>query len=461
MTTRSEAGGTPVDPFATDLFLSEDGSAASPERPSAAGSSGWMIRERWHEGLPRVSGEEARSSANAARLFVPFSVAPVARVLSRYAQISVDRISISCVDLREQDSQPEVLAAAPRVFACLTIAPAQKPLIAEIEAAFSIALIDLMLGGEGAGADELRPLSRVESAVVEFLCLGICRELNEEAGASLISLARIAQSPPGWIAGESSSLPEDRSRHLIASFAVTVGKTCGMIKVHFPASAMSEIAATLARTAGNTNRTAYLEPRLKQLQDLVPDVQLALMVGKSEVTVDELSRLEPGDVLVVTEPRIRRINGGIEGSVLLRVGDSENSTIRGRTIPSAETEGSNDSEVADASSPRTINLLVEGVSSQHSETLAERFDMNEQAREEQLGEGGTLIEGLLLTVNVELKAQRLRMDELAQLRVGQIIDLGCRASDPVDLLIDGRTIARGQLVDIEGRLGVSILQVAV
>jgi type III secretion system YscQ/HrcQ family protein len=183
-------------------------------------------------------------------------------------------------------------------------------------------------------------------------------------------------------------------------------------------------------------------------------------VGKSEVTVDELSRLEPGDVLVVTEPRIRRLNGGIEGSVLLRVGDSENSIVRGRAIESAEAEGSGEAEMAEASSLATIKLLIEGISSQHSETLAERFDMNEQEREEQRGEGATLIEGLLLTVNVELKAQRLRMDELAQLRVGQIIDLGCRASDPVDLLIDGRTIARGQLVDIEGRLGVSILQVA-
>jgi type III secretion system YscQ/HrcQ family protein len=224
---------------------------------------------------------------------------------------------------------------------------------------------------------------------------------------------------------------------------------------------MSEMAATLARASeGHEILTPYLQRRLEQLENVVPDVPLAMVVGKSEVTVEELARLELGDVLVVTEPRIRRINGEIEGPVLLRAGDGENSIVRGRAVQSTGAEDCGETEMAEASRFPTIKLRVEGISSQHSETLAEQFDMNEQARDEQLAESAALIEGLLLTVNVELKAQRLRMDELAQLRVGQIIDLGCRASDPVDLLIDGRTIARGQLVDIEGRLGVSILQVA-
>jgi type III secretion protein Q len=47
------------------------------------------------------------------------------------------------------------------------------------------------------------------------------------------------------------------------------------------------------------------------------------------------------------------------------------------------------------------------------------------------------------------------------LRVNQILDLGCKATDPVDLIVDGRRIARGELVDIEGRLGVRITQVLV
>jgi type III secretion system YscQ/HrcQ family protein len=85
--------------------------------------------------------------------------------------------------------------------------------------------------------------------------------------------------------------------------------------------------------------------------------------------------------------------------------------------------------------------------------------MMEENSQADSGEGAALLDGLLLTVHVELAGRRMRMDELAQLRAGQILELGCRATDPVDLVVEGRSIARGELVDIEGRLGVRIAQV--
>ena len=69
------------------------------------------------------------------------------------------------------------------------------------------------------------------------------------------------------------------------------------------------------------------------------------------------------------------------------------------------------------------------------------------------------LEEILLTVHVELAGRRLSLDELARLRVGQLLALDCQATDPVDLVADGRRIARGELVEIEGRLGVRVTQV--
>ncbi len=77
-----------------------------------------------------------------------------------------------------------------------------------------------------------------------------------------------------------------------------------------------------------------------------------------------------------------------------------------------------------------------------------------------LAEAGNALDGLLLTVHVELGARRVRLEDLAHLRAGQLIDLGCKATDTVDLVADGRRIARGELIDIEGRLGVRITRVA-
>ena len=85
--------------------------------------------------------------------------------------------------------------------------------------------------------------------------------------------------------------------------------------------------------------------------------------------------------------------------------------------------------------------------------------MEENSLAEESGEGAAVLDGLLLTVRVEMAGLRMRIDELARLRTGQILELACRATDPVDLVVDGRSIARGELVDIEGRLGVRIAQV--
>jgi flagellar motor switch/type III secretory pathway protein FliN len=65
---------------------------------------------------------------------------------------------------------------------------------------------------------------------------------------------------------------------------------------------------------------------------------------------------------------------------------------------------------------------------------------------------------LQLVVRVELETRNLTIEEVAELHPGQILALGCRASDPVRLVTDAGRIARGELVEIEGRLGVVLSQ---
>ncbi len=69
------------------------------------------------------------------------------------------------------------------------------------------------------------------------------------------------------------------------------------------------------------------------------------------------------------------------------------------------------------------------------------------------------LDGLMITVRVELAARMLRLDEVGMLRAGQILELGCAATDLVSLSVEGHRIARGELVDIEGHLGVRLTQV--
>jgi type III secretion system YscQ/HrcQ family protein len=65
-----------------------------------------------------------------------------------------------------------------------------------------------------------------------------------------------------------------------------------------------------------------------------------------------------------------------------------------------------------------------------------------------------------LPVEVACEVGRVSMSgrELVELRPGSVILVGRPLAGPVDLTVGGRVVARGELVDVEGEMGVRITQ---
>lgn len=61
---------------------------------------------------------------------------------------------------------------------------------------------------------------------------------------------------------------------------------------------------------------------------------------------------------------------------------------------------------------------------------------------------------------VELARFTMRLDELSALRPGQVLGTGQAIGQSVNLVAAGRAIARGELVDLEGEVGLRILELA-
>jgi len=61
-------------------------------------------------------------------------------------------------------------------------------------------------------------------------------------------------------------------------------------------------------------------------------------------------------------------------------------------------------------------------------------------------------------VQALLGRARLTVDQLLELGTGSIVELDRRAGEPVDLLVNGRLIARGELVLVDGQLGVTLTE---
>lgn len=77
-------------------------------------------------------------------------------------------------------------------------------------------------------------------------------------------------------------------------------------------------------------------------------------------------------------------------------------------------------------------------------------------------EGGLGLDGLLdvpVTVTVEVGRARLPLSQLVQLGPGSLLELEREAHEPADVLVNGKVVARGEIVTIDDRYGVRITTV--
>lgn len=427
----SNSDPAPADPFAVDMFAPEHNVRTMPAMPSRSE----RVSRSWNSRLPRVSSEHLEASAALARLrpetYSQIQTA-VVEVLARYSMTPAEQISVSLLDLQERDFSSQILDG---VSATFTVGADAAAVAIELDVQFAAMLVDRMLGGDGSPPEQLRPLTRTERAVIEFLYLSAVSELNLQSGDPLVRLQSMSSTTSDW------------KRGLLVSLRIGVGEITGIARVYLNQQslpALDDAVRRLQTAREPSNTISYIFEELPRYTRVAPDVSLSVLIGKTDVTPEELSELECGDVMAVEWPVVRWRETQFSGTLFLRVGDGDESWIVG--------------ELSDAGD--SLAVQVGAVNTAPPSRFVERLKMEEETENvEAPGEGASLIDAVMVSVHVELAARRLQLDELSRLRKNQILDLGCNATDPVDLVVEGRRIASGELVDIEGRLGVRITRV--
>lgn len=82
-------------------------------------------------------------------------------------------------------------------------------------------------------------------------------------------------------------------------------------------------------------------------------------------------------------------------------------------------------------------------------------ETGEQDQDSNLG----LVLDIAVTVSVELGHASLRIEELLALHTGAVLELDRRAGDPVDVVVNGQLIARGEVVVVDDSFGVRITSI--
>jgi flagellar motor switch protein FliN/FliY len=102
--------------------------------------------------------------------------------------------------------------------------------------------------------------------------------------------------------------------------------------------------------------------------------------------------------------------------------------------------------------------MEEQMQEEHQDRIYEELDQSAAPVD-----GGADL-GRLQNVPVELAVEigrtRMTIGEALALGLGSVVTVGRLAGDPVDLLVNGRVIARGEVVAIEEELGLRITEIA-
>ena len=70
-----------------------------------------------------------------------------------------------------------------------------------------------------------------------------------------------------------------------------------------------------------------------------------------------------------------------------------------------------------------------------------------------------LLSGVSLRVSVEVGAASIKLSELINLAEGSVVELDRQVNDLLDIFSNGTLIAKGEIVTVDGRYGIRIVEV--
>jgi flagellar motor switch/type III secretory pathway protein FliN len=360
--------------------------------------------------LPRVSARAARALTRAARVLAGLPT-KLEAPLGELGPVVVAREGIHAVGaapVRHAEGVDDV----DRVVLGLTRAAGAGRLV--IDGGLARRLVALALGGASRPGMPLARLGLAERGVVAGLAASVLHAFGAPFSVSLGAPGAGALASEG---GVSVALAVD----------VNAGAAAGWARIELPESWLAEAPATEGLALGALEVEARIE------------------LARTRLSAGELAGLAPGDA-VVFDGEPGGVAGGRARPVRVFVG------THAATARLGEDGGVTLEEALRPAAQQARGGLVDG------------HRKEEVGMDEQSGGGtatravdvGAVLAAAPIEVIAELGRLVLRGDELAGLGPGAVLTLGRLGASPVALRVGGEIWAEGELVDVEGELGVRV-----
>lgn len=452
---------TAADPFADDIFAS---GAAADERNEREAAN------LWSAGLPSARPAAVDWNKLLENLAADFSgqlTSDVANALARLLNLPESAPLEFVASVKREINEADDFTGGERDAFWLTVGVAggDAEIYVEIDNAFAVSLVDAALG-ETNGDAQIRELTESEAAVVEFLSLNLTHKINLILQSPLLKFAALSREIPAALR---QKIDEPHGLLLRCDWQIVYERLPAVAGLYFTPEALRALQPDENRLLDNRLRRAKLE----NLAEKIESVRMRLRCGAAELSLGELASLAGGDIILLENHDFAVGAASIYGRAEILLGDGENAILAGQI-------DGGDFAFGDAGGQENGETLVCGLKPNDDwRILIERlgafenpasFEKSMTDTEENFTgaaddgddsanqSNGLAIENLGVTLRVELEARRLTVAEIAGLRENQTLELGVRPTDAVNILVDNQTVGRGELVTVEGRLGVRILK---
>lgn len=340
----------------------------------------------------------------------------------------------------------------------------------EVELGLAHWAIDTLLGGTGE-AIGLRPLTDIEEGVMTFVVLETLKALAPSLDSALPKL-RLETIAPSL--EHAMSVLNDEETLAVVQLKAIFGGHTGYVRLFVPDSVLAVAEpppdALVRRQRRASDAAAHAE-RLSNVR-----VWLRAEIGQVEISAGDLAELRERDVVLVDGLEARP-DQGQGGTAKLKLGlaragylaadvaiesDRFVATVTSIVLgeppppgPPIESDAAQDELApAEGADDEAREALGEGPD-ESTNPGAERADM-----EEGQAEGADLLNDVPLQIAVEIGRLPITAEEVVGIKVGHVFDLNRQVGEPLDLSVNGKIVARGELVEIEGNLGIRIVSLA-
>ncbi len=354
----------------------------------------------------------------------------------------------------------------PTFLAVLAPLPNKTRGLLEVELGLAHMVIDMLLGGAGE-AVALRPLTDIEEGVLTYVLIETLKVLAPTLDPALpkLRLESICRTFDDAV----SILGEDEHLAVVQLKAV-FGEHSGYVRIFIPESVLSMAHPSTDAAVRRARRSADAQAHAARLSTV--SVWLRAEIGQVEISAADLRQVREGDVILV-DGLTTRPDQGEPGTAVLRLGAGLHGSLAAEVTVTETRYSARVTEIS-LGEPEVPRGQPEDAAPQVPEHEAhpEQQELGEapddstnpgklpRSNDVENPEGADLLNDIPLQIAVELGRVAMTAEEVVGLKVGHVIDLNRSAGEPLDLSVNGKIVARGELVEVDGNLGVRILSLA-